>query len=59
MENKKDNMDVKISLSIGLCWLICAIVLTTVYPKNLFFTLFLGLGIFFTVYSLKKIQILL
>ncbi|SFF17008.1 hypothetical protein SAMN04488131_11088 [Flavobacterium xueshanense] len=48
-----------ISLFIGAIWLICGILLTFLEPKNIFFTLFLGIGIFFTTYKLPKTQKLL
>ena len=53
MKKKKNN------LLIAVIWLIVAIVLTILEPNNLFFTLFLGLGIFFTTYTLQKNKILL
>jgi hypothetical protein len=59
MENKKENETRKISLYLGVVWLIGGILLTVLDSKNLFFTFFLGLGIFFTVHSLMKTQILL
>ncbi len=59
MENKKETWSVKISLALGFCWLVGGILLTTLEPKNLFFTFFLGLGIFYTTYTLQKNQILL
>ncbi|MFE3870970.1 hypothetical protein ACFX5F_07010 [Flavobacterium sp. ZS1P70] len=48
--------DEKISLLVGAIWLICGIVFTVLEPNNIFFTLFLGLGIFFSVYALTKTQ---
>jgi hypothetical protein len=48
-----------ISLFIGVLWLICGFVLTFLEPENLFFSLFLGIGIFFTTYKLPKNQKLL
>ncbi|SEG46781.1 hypothetical protein SAMN04488130_11539 [Flavobacterium urumqiense] len=48
-----------IILFIGAIWLICGILLTILEPKNIFFTLFLGIGIFFTTYKLPKTQKLL
>jgi isocitrate/isopropylmalate dehydrogenase len=57
-ETKFDELGVgaKISLVVGATWLICAIVFTVLEPNNIFFTLFLGLGIFFSVYALTKTQ---
>jgi len=55
MKNKKK----KISLLLAVIWLIVGILLTILEPNNLFFTLFLGLGIFFTTYTLQKNKILL
>jgi isocitrate/isopropylmalate dehydrogenase len=57
-ETKFDELDVgaKISLVVGATWLICAIVFTVLEPNNIFFTLFLGLGIFFSEYALTKTQ---
>lgn len=52
MKNKSKN----ISLFIGAIWLTFGILLTVLEPKNIFFTLFLGIGIFFTTYKLPKIQ---
>ena len=49
----------KNSLLISVIWLIVAILLTFLEPNNLFFTLFLGLGIFFTTYTLQKNKILI
>ena len=46
----------KIRLLIGAIWLICGILLTILEPENIFFTLFLAVGIFFSVYALQKIQ---
>lgn len=51
------NKNKKISLVFGIVWLIGGILLTIVAPNNLFFTLFLGLGIFFTIYTLQKNKI--
>lgn len=56
---KKKNKGTEINLFIGLGWLICGMLLTVLEPKNMFFTLFLGVGIFYTTYTLKKTQILL
>jgi hypothetical protein len=55
MKNKK----IKISLLLAVIWLIVGILLTILEPNNLFFTVFLGLGIFFTTYTLQKNKILL
>ena len=57
-EIKFDELGVgeKISLVVGATWLICALVFTVLEPENIFFTLFLSLGIFFSVYALKKTQ---
>lgn len=57
MKNK--NKIKKISLLVGAIWLICGILLTILEPKNIFFTLFLGIGIFFSIYKLPKTQKLL
>ncbi|CAM4109846.1 hypothetical protein FLSI110296_14335 [Flavobacterium sinopsychrotolerans] len=48
-----------ISLLVAVIWLIVGILLTFLEPNNLFFTLFLGSGIFFTTYTLQKNKILL
>lgn len=52
-------MNKNINLLIGAIWLICGIILTVYEPENLFFSLFLGIGIFFTTYKLPKNQKLL
>lgn len=44
----------EISLLIGALWLLCGILLNVLEPENIFFTLFLGIGIFFTTYRLPK-----
>ena len=48
--------DEKISLLVGAIWLICGILSTILEPENIFFTLFLSVGIFFSVYALTKTQ---
>jgi hypothetical protein len=48
--------DEKISLLVGAIWLICGILSTILEPENIFFTLFLIVGIFFSVYALTKTQ---
>jgi hypothetical protein len=45
-----------ISLLVGAIWLICGILSTILEPENIFFTLFLSVGIFFSVYALTKTQ---
>ncbi|MFE3868908.1 hypothetical protein ACFX5E_12625 [Flavobacterium sp. LS2P90] len=50
------NMNKEISLLVGATWLIFGILLTLLEPKNIFFTLFLGVGIFFSAYALNKTQ---
>lgn len=52
MENKNK----EVSLLVGATWLIGGIVLNILEPNNIFFTLFLGVGIFFSVYALQKTQ---
>ncbi|MFE3846750.1 hypothetical protein ACFX5D_02055 [Flavobacterium sp. LB3P45] len=49
----------KFSLSVGAIWLIFALIFTVFEPNNIFFTMFLGLGIFFGAYTLQKTQKLL
>lgn len=46
----------KISLLVAAIWLICGILSTILEPENIFFTLFLSVGIFFSVYALTKTQ---
>lgn len=57
MKNK--NTIKKISLTVALAWLICGLTLTILESKNILFILFLGLGIFFTIHTLKKNKILI
>lgn len=59
MKNKKVNKFIKISLLVGANYIICGILLTILESKNIFFTLFLGEGIFFSRYTLQKTQKLL
>ncbi len=59
MKNKKKTLRTKISLVIGLVWLVLGLLLTILDPGSLFFILILGLGILFTTYTLYKSQILL
>lgn len=53
MKNKK------IGLLVAVIWLIVGILLTFLESNNLFYNLFLGLGVFFTIYTLQKNKILL
>lgn len=53
------NKNIKISLLVAVIWLILGILLTILEPTNFFFTMFLGSGIFFTIYTLQKNKILL
>lgn len=46
----------KISLLVAAIWLICGIISAILEPENIFFTLFLSVGIFFSVYALAKSQ---
>ena len=48
--------DEKISLLVGAIWLICGLLSTILVHENIFFTLFLSVGIFFSVYALTKTQ---
>ena len=59
MKYKKETHRTKISLVIGLVWLVLGLLLTILDPGSLFFTLILGSGILFTTYMLYKTQILL
>jgi hypothetical protein len=59
MENQKENKSAKTRLAFGVVWLIGGILGTIIDSENIFFTLFLGLGIFFTTHTLKKNQILI
>lgn len=59
MKNKKETHRTKISLVIGLVWLVIGLLLTIIDPRSLFFTLILGSGILFTTYIFYKLQILL